>query len=152
MALIRIVARFTAQVLFEHDREDNSHSAAHAAYETELTYSHGQRIKEASPMHACEKTDQTPCNAWCAGNIHVDIAYCDPKDEYALANADFLIRYEHDRSHWDCRANGPPCTILAIVRTNEALPPQIRYPIGGHAERTVAFRVTYCVHREEVPA
>jgi hypothetical protein len=101
-------------------------------------------------MHLCNPADHYPCNAWCHGDIHVDVEYC---DMVCLANfglepiSEFLMT--HALLHKGAYKT-PPCTIVAMEPALEAGPAEERYavPMFWNERETRAYRVIYQVHPE----
>lgn len=98
-------------------------------------------------MHRCNPDDQTPCNAWCHGMTHVDVAYCGPALLAALPPVQLAVfMMVHARRHQQ-EYHTSPCTILALNPAPEAPTMPQRYPEYGLLDELAAFRVTYTVEK-----
>ena len=97
-------------------------------------------------MHNCNPQDTHPCNSWCRGHVHVDVAYCD-RELLAELGLDPHVTFRniHAQIHADVYRT-PPCAILAMVLVTEAPEMHERYPQYGWVGATVAYRVTYQAH------
>ena len=102
-------------------------------------------------MHNCNPQDTHPCNSWCRGHVHVDVAYCD-RDLLAELGLEPLATFQrtHAQIHADVYRT-PPCAILAMVLVTEAPAMHERYPQYGRVGATVAYRVTYQAPVEKEP-
>jgi hypothetical protein len=101
-------------------------------------------------MHRCNPDDTTPCNAWCHGTRHVDLAYCDTAllTAFGQEGALHAFRLIHAHRHHE-EYHTPACTILALAPAPEAPPMPRRYPQYGVVGEVTAFRITYVVGEEE---
>jgi hypothetical protein len=98
-------------------------------------------------MHRCDPDDHAPCNAWCEGTTHVDMAYCDA----ALVTRNGTQATVTSFGSWhawkhDVEYQTPACTILAMTPAPEGPPPDKRYTGPVPWRDLSAFRVTYQVH------
>lgn len=97
-------------------------------------------------MHLCNPHDTHPCNSWCQGDTHVDLAYCD-RDLVRELGIDPIEAFRHHHAETHATLYGtPPCTIMAMVLANEVPLMPTRYPQHCGADAPIAYRVTYQVH------
>lgn len=99
-------------------------------------------------MHLCNPDDHQTCTAWCEGDIHVDVAYCDPALLAAIGvEAIPSFRVTHTMLHTMVYRT-PACTILDMAPAPEAPSAEERYHYDSLYRDTSAYRVTYQVHHE----
>lgn len=104
-------------------------------------------------MHLCNPRDTPTCNAWCQGDTHVDLAYCDAALLAEVGVEPLVSFYRMHTAHHARMYQTTPCTILGVVPAPEAPTMEERYPNAGAWQAPAAYRVTYQVHtqNEEPP-
>jgi len=97
-------------------------------------------------MHQCNPADPTPCNSWCQGDVHVDLAFASATWLRRHRGKDLLalFRLVHAQHHREARL--PACEVLAIAPAHEAPTQAKRYPHRPRMRGPVQpLRVTYRV-------
>jgi hypothetical protein len=97
-------------------------------------------------MHLCNPDDHHSCTAWCQGETHVDLAYCDPA---LLAEIGVQPEESFQRHHQAMHVQAyqtPACTIVSMKPAPEALSAQKRYGVPVLWHELSAYLVTYQVH------
>ena len=94
-------------------------------------------------MHKCpQRETHEPCNAYCHGDIHVDMLYAPVERFYGMQHATIVQQAQQDHYLCDrCKV----CEFLAIDYAAEAPTLAQRYPLFASYtnSHSVALRLTY---------
>lgn len=105
-------------------------------------------------MHQLPQAEDeaSPCNLYCAGEVHVDVAYF-ARDAVDACQGDLRHLTAFCRDCWATRHYPPHVILLAVEGQVEATPVDHRYPqtARGDPAHSLPYRVRYRVERDPQP-